>query len=254
MTQENLNLNGGHLARVYSLAVAYPDNVPGYISENKVTMEAECTEGSFGRFLVDCLRERALSGPSPSDVSSRAMDIAARAGAPQLGPQLAQEFLRERTDMMLLARYLENIIEVIPDILKGNVRSYQQTKIYSAMQFVWESAASLVLPEFLQALQKMTFELNEWYVNNLMDTVRFDYLELIWPRTAKILEEAFGKYETAKADGDSVMLTVNAAVIAGSATRFGPLLGLSDREIKSMSTNFNVNPLVEWLQNNGWIK
>lgn len=253
MTQDGLNINGGQLARAYSIAVAYPDNVPGYISENKTPMEAEFAQGSFGRYFIDRLRQRALSGPDPGDVNEHAMEIASRAGAPQLGPQLAQEFLKERTDMMLLACYLEDIIGVIPAILQGNTNSYQRTTLYSAMRFVWQSAAGLVLPEFLQTLRQMTFELNEWYVDNLMDTIRFDYLETIWPRTAAILEETVEKYETAKAEGNSVMITVQAAILAGSASRFAPLLGLADSEIKSMSANLNVDPLVEWLQDNGWI-
>ena len=253
MPQDGLNMTGGQLARVYSIAVAYPDSVPNYMSENKTPMEAECAEGSFGRFFIDCLRQQALSGPAPNEVNERAMDIAARAGAPQLGPQLAEEFMKERTDMMLLASYLEDIIGVIPDILQGNTNSYQGTTLCSAMQFVWQSAAGLVQPEFLQTLRQMTFELNEWYVDNLMDPVRLDYLESIWPRTAEILEETVEKYETAKAEGNSVTITVQAAILAGSAKRFAPLLGLSESEIQRMSANLNVDPLVEWLQDNGWI-
>jgi len=253
MTQDGLNMTGGQLARVYSIAVAYPDNVPNYISENKTPMEAECAEGSFGRFFIDLLRQRAISGPSPDEVNDRAMEIASIAGAPQLGPQLAQEFLKERTDMMLLASYLEDIIGVIPDILQGNTNSYQRTTLCSAMQFVWQSAAGLVQPEFLQALRQMTFELNEWYVDNLMDPVRLDYLESIWPQTAEILEETVEKYETAKAEGNSVTVTVQAAILAGSATRFAPLLGLTESEIQSMNANLNVDRLMEWLQDNGWI-
>ena len=61
------------------------------------------------------------------------------------------------------------------------------------------------------------------------------------------------KYETAKAEGNSVTITVQAAILAGSATRFAPLLGLSESEIQRMSANLNVDPLVEWLQDNGWI-
>jgi hypothetical protein len=253
MSQDGLNINGGQLARAYSIAVAYPENVPGYISENKTPMEAEYAQGSFGRYFIDCLRQRAISSPDPGDVNEHAMEIASRAGAPQLGPQLAQDFLRERTDMMLLAGYLEDIIGVIPSILQGNTNSYHSTTLYSAMRYVWQSAAGLVQPDFLQRLRQMTFELNEWYVDNLMDTVRFDYLESIWPRTAAILEETVEKYETAKAEGDSVKLIVQASILAGSAKRFAPLLGLTDNEIQSMNANLNVDPLVEWLQDNGWI-
>ena len=253
MTQDGLNMNGGQLARAYSIAVAYPDNVPGYISENKTPMEAECAQGSFGRYFIDCLRQRAISGPAPDEVNERAMEIASLAGAPQLGPQLAQELLKARTDMMLLASYLEDIIGVAPDILQGNTTSFQRTTLCSAMNVVWQSAAGLVLPEFLQTLRQMTFELNEWYVNNLMETVRFDYLDRAWPRTAKIIAEARGKYETAKADGNSVMIIVQAAVIVGCVTRFAPLLGLTGNEIKSMSADLNIEPLLEWLQDNDWI-
>ena len=253
MTQDGLNINGGQLARAYSIAVVYPDKVPGYISENKTLMEAECAEGSFGRYFIDRLRQRAIICPPPDEVNERAMQIASIAGAPQLGTQLAQEFLKERTDLMLLASYLGDIIGVIPDILQGSTNSYQHTTLYSTMRFVWQNAAGLVLLEFLQTLQQMTFELNEWYVDNLMDTVRIDYLESIWPRTAAFLEETVEKYETSKAEGNSVMITVQAAILAGSATRFAPFLGLSDSEIHRMSANLNVVPLIEWLQDNGWI-
>ena len=253
MTQENLNLKGAQLARVYSLAVAYPDDVPGYVSENGNVLQGECTDDCFGRFFVDRLRARALSGPAPDDVYQQAMQIASQAGAPQLGQQLASEFMKERTDMMLLARYLEDIIGVIPAILQGNVNSYQRTSLYGAMRFVWQSAAGLVLPGLLHKLQKMAFELNEWYVNSVMDTVRFDYLESAWPRIAAIIEDSVEKYETAKVEGNGVLITVQAAIIAGSATQYAPLFGLTEGEIQSMSLNLNVDPLVEWLQDNDWI-
>jgi hypothetical protein len=253
MTQGNINLLGGQLARVYSLAVAYPDNVPGYVTGNKNAMEAECAEDCFGRYFVGCLRNHALSGPAPGDVSDRAMDIAARSGAPQLGPQLAQDFMRERTDMMLLAAYLEDMLRVIPDMLAGNDGSYQRTSVYTTMRFVWQNAGALVLPQFLQSLQQMTFELNEWYVNNLMDAVRFDYLERAWPRSAQLLKDTVEKYESARAEGNSVMILVQAAVIVGLTTKFAPLLGLTDDKIGRMSKELQVDPLIDWLRDNDWI-
>lgn len=200
MTQTKLDPSGAQLARIYSLAVAYPDDVPGYVAANSATLHPECADNSFGRFFIQRLRARALSGPAPDNVYHEAMQIASIAGAPELGQQLANDFMNERTDMMLLAGYLEDLIGVIPALLKGKSNSYQRTSLYSTMRFVWQNAASLVLPGFIQKLQKMTFDLNEWYVNGLMDEVRFDYLDEIWPQSAEFLETSVEKYETAKAD------------------------------------------------------
>ncbi len=254
MTQENLNLDGAHLARVYSLAVAYPDDVPGYVAENGEILKSEGTDNSFGIFFIKRLRARALSGPARDDVYNEAMQISSMAGAPELGQQLANEFMQGRTDMMLLARYLEDLIGVIPALVQGNANSYQGTSLYGAMGFVWQSAAGLMPPGLLQKLQKMTFELNEWYVNSLMDAVRLDYLESAWPRTVKGLEDSVEKYKAAKVDGDGLPLLVHCGIIVGTATAFRPLLGLTEDDIDSMHSGFNVDPLVEWLQDNDWIQ
>jgi len=253
MTQEHLHLPGAQLARVYSLAVAYPNDVPGYVAENNVALKAECTDDSFSKFFVKRLRARALSGPAPDVVYDEAMQIASMAGAPELGQQLANDFLKDRTDMMLLAGYLEDLIGAIPALIRGNVKSYQRTSLYGAMVFVWQSAASLVLPGYLQKLQQMAFELNEWYVNNLMDEARFDYLDRMWPRTAKLLEDAVEKYEDAKVDNNVVMVTVQGAIIMGTAMKFASFLGLTDDDLNHLHSGINVDALVEWLQDNDWI-
>jgi hypothetical protein len=253
MQQANLNLNGAHLARVYSLAVAYPDDVPGHVAENRVSLEPECMDNSFGRFFIERLRARALSGPNPDAVYNQAMQIASMAGAPQLGQQVANDFLKDRTDMLLLAGYLEDLISAIPAIFEGNTNAYQRTSLYGAMVFVWQSADGLVLPDFLQKLRQMAFELNEWYVNCLMDGGRFDYLDKSWPRTAKTLEDAVEQYESAKVDGDQTKQVVYAALILGTAMRYAPLLGLTEDDIGRMSSGLNVDSLVEWFQDNNWI-
>ncbi len=253
MTQENLALPGAQLARLYSIAVADPDGVPSYVAANGPAFESECTGNSFGRIFIEQLRTRALDGPTPDAVYDEAMQIASLAGAPQLGQQLAEDLMKDRTDLMLLAGYLEDLIRVIPALLQGDENPYRRTSLYAAMAFVWQNVSELVQPSFLQQLRQMTFELNEWYANGLMDGVRVDYLDSRWPRTAKTLQDSVDKYETAKRDGDGVQMVVYGAVILGTASQNAPLLGLSPDDVDNLHSGPNVDPLIDWLEDNSWI-
>lgn len=254
MSQNTYHPFGARVARAYSLAVAFPDGVPDYVQQNSDGFAEGGGEIRFGEYFIERLRAKALSGPLHDEVYGEAMRIAGEAGAPEFGSQLANDFMQDRTDMLLLADYLESLLDAMTALREGDTKPYQNTTLYQTMSFVWLNAGGLVLPGFLEKLQQMAFELNEWYVRALMDTIQIDFMEQDWPRyAAKMAVDIIDKYEDAKAKGDSVQMFLYSAGILGITTQYAPILGLTEEDISELYSEFDVDPLLEFLKENDWL-
>ena len=163
---------GVGIAQAYALAISYPDSVPEFVQKNAVFFQQNGPAIQCGQILAAALQAAALSGPSERSIRERATDVAGRSGRPELGPKIAEDMLRTRSDMGQLASYIQDLVNTLPAVASGNLTPYHNTNLYRFSNYIWTMSSRLVSQEDLQALRTMTMQMSEWYVKNLADTVQ----------------------------------------------------------------------------------
>ncbi|MCK4512982.1 hypothetical protein KAW64_14650, partial [bacterium] len=81
------------------------------------------------------------------------------------------DLLESRTDMLLLAGYIESLIVTLPDVAQGNSVPYSQTMLYGLMSFLWPAVGNFMLPQDVALLRHITMQMNEWYVSQFVAAI-----------------------------------------------------------------------------------
>ena len=152
------------VAEMYAYAISYPDDFPNFIENNRDKYTPggqwqECTE-----LLTSQLYSAALSSASPSQIEEEAMSVASRAGAPELGPKVAESMMETASDMIRLASWLSSISNSVSEIQQGNLSAYYNTEVYQLSAFLWGSMQLGLTPEEIRSWQNIMYELNIWMV------------------------------------------------------------------------------------------
>lgn len=160
---------GRRIAHAYALAISYPDSLPQFVQQNKEFFHEDGPSIQCGRALVDGLRKSALSMPSPGDIRAQAMDVATRAGAPEMGPKVGDDMVATSLDMLRLASFVEELANTCPQLAAGDAKPYHDTSIYGFSSSMWGmiEQSGTILTADLKAIRDMTMEMSEWMVLNL---------------------------------------------------------------------------------------
>jgi len=152
------------VAEMYGVAIAYPNDFPNFIKNNNDKYAPggqwqECAER-----LASQLYLSALSSFSPNQIEEHAMDVASRAGAPELGPKVAESMMSTSLDMARLASNLSSLTKSVSEIQKGNLYAYQNTEIYFLSSILWSAMQGLFTPEEIKSYQQIYYELSIWMI------------------------------------------------------------------------------------------
>jgi hypothetical protein len=158
---------GVGIARAYAIAISYPDSLPQFVKNNPDLFRENGPSIICGRTLVTELRKAVLKGPDIESIKGHAMDVATRAGAPELGPKLGEDMAKGSADVMQLAFWLEELVNTIPSLLQDDPKPYSNTSIYQYSKFMWTFSEGLLLPDDLKRFRDMMQEANEWIVTSL---------------------------------------------------------------------------------------
>ncbi|MFQ5662663.1 MAG: hypothetical protein ACE5HL_02390 [Terriglobia bacterium] len=153
------------IATAYAGAAAYPESFPNWALQNKAALESQEFRTCLERF-AEQLTMAALSAPSSSDIYAKSMDIATAAGAPELGPKVAEGMAQNSADLLRLANQLRQLLAFLPDVLNGDLTSFEQSD-FQLMALAWRMSHGQLGPEYTRRLQKLTFDLSYWYVSVL---------------------------------------------------------------------------------------
>jgi hypothetical protein len=163
---------GVGIAQAYALAISYPDSVPEFVQRNAVFFQQNGAAIQCGQILAATLQSAALLGPSPQSIREQAMDVAGRSGRPDLGPKVADDMLRTRSDLQQLASYIQDLVNTLPAAAKGDLAPYHSTNLYRFSKYIWTLSSGLLSPGDMQAIRNMTMQMSEWYVKGLANTVQ----------------------------------------------------------------------------------
>jgi len=156
------------LGNVYALALFYPERFVNYEQQERAALSSS----SFRRCLEDvanALSAAAVNMPSRQETYERAMDIASRAGAPQLGPKVTEEMMKNQGNYALVAEALTQLSKVL-----GGELAYESTIMYeTAITFgslsnLWKVlGAEAELPGFWKKYTQILFELTRWQIERV---------------------------------------------------------------------------------------
>jgi hypothetical protein len=164
---------GKQLGIVYALAVLDPEQFVRYVQQEKDTLAST----SFRRCIkavADAVLAAALNMPSSQERYERAMDIASRAGVPELGPKVADDMTKTQGNSALVALALTQLSQVL-----GGELAYESSILYECAGVVQVMSQSWVIgggedvmPGFWSKYLQMLFELTRWQVEWLAGSLQ----------------------------------------------------------------------------------
>ena len=163
--------NGLALTIAYSNVFAWPDNLPNFVNTNVQFFRSNGGSIICGRQFVHRLRQGAIACPTYNQIYNQAVTVTGNAGLPHMAPDLAAQMYNYNTDLSLLASYIEELINVCPEIVNGNLVPYHNSNIYRISYALLTGMQQLLLPQHVLVIQRMTYDMNMWYVGNLMNSM-----------------------------------------------------------------------------------
>lgn len=153
------------VAELYAYAISYPDDFPDFVEENRERYAQNGRWQICAERLASELYSAALGGPSPDSIEESAYSIASRAGAPEMGPALYDQMMGSRIDMFSLAKYLNELLNAVPEIHRGELSAYHNTDVYQLSALMsWAFQISGMPPEEINFWRQLMFGLNTWYM------------------------------------------------------------------------------------------
>lgn len=152
------------VAAMYAYAISYPDDFPNFIENNRDQYTPGGQWQECAELLASQFSAAALSSASPSQIEEEAMSVASRAGAPELGPKVAESMMQTAPDMIRLASWLRSISNSVSEIQQGNLSAYYNSEVYQLSAFLWGSMQLGLTPEEIRSWQNIMYELNIWMV------------------------------------------------------------------------------------------
>lgn len=158
-------VNSERLATAYALAFFYPDHFVSYVQQERATLSS-----SPFRRCIEAVRNAysaaGINHPSSQEVYARSMDVASRAGAPELGPQVADSTTRTQGNPAVVGIVLDQLSKVLAGELP-----YEFTLMYqdARQRQVLEEACRMsggeaLIPGGCSANTRIMFEVARWYM------------------------------------------------------------------------------------------
>lgn len=159
------------IVELYATAWSYPDNLSSLIYNNRDLYIDDNRWQNCSERFVQALMTNALSGPSDNETRESAYSIAADAGVPGMGESLYKQMISDKMDMFALANYLNDLALIVPDINQGDLLTYYNLEIYNYSQFLWNMMGIAFSPNEIELWKQMIYQLNSWWIDNLLQTI-----------------------------------------------------------------------------------
>jgi hypothetical protein len=153
------------IATAYAGAFSYPEKFPDWAGQNKSALASEQFRTCLDH-MANQLTRAALSAPSYDDVYSRSMDIASRAGAPELGSKVAEDMSKTSGDLLQLAALLRQLMTCIESGVNDDWTRFSQSD-FQAMAYVLGMSEQQLGSDYTRRLREVSFELHRWYLLSL---------------------------------------------------------------------------------------
>lgn len=156
------------LGTSFALAVFYPDRFASYVDKEKGNFGTASFRKCLGG-LVKALEHEGLNTPSGQDIESRAMSVASRAGAPELGPKVAEDWKATQGNPSVLALLMRQL----SNVLTGE-KAYEDTLLYqdarqrqSLGELLEVVGGEAEMGSFWEHYIAISYDLTRWYVESL---------------------------------------------------------------------------------------
>ena len=156
-----------HLSMMYATAWSFPEVLPQFIKEHADILERKDFSREMFR-IIDAFQSRALSMPSTENVYNQAVRISSESGRPDMAAQLHDNMMSEKTDLYSISLHFEDLSRSMDGILIGDENIYRNSEIYSYSSLLWNMMAYNTSETFTRTYQQMLFELNFWYIQQLL--------------------------------------------------------------------------------------
>lgn len=140
------------LGTVYALALFYPERFVNYVEQEGAALSSSsfrrCIEGVRNAFSI-----AAINMPSSREIEEKSMDIASRAGAPRLGPEVARNIIQSQGNYALVAEALAQLSRVLAgELAYEHTIMYQNVVQRQGLKQLWIlSGAEDELPSYWDA-------------------------------------------------------------------------------------------------------
>jgi hypothetical protein len=162
--------NSKLLATSYGLAFSYPEQFIEYVEQHSNALKTMAFAKCIGA-VIGAYQGATVISPSGQDIYERSMDVASRAGRPDLGPTVAGDLAQSQSNYAVCALLLGQLSQV----LNGEL-SYESTLMYQDAIQRQTLRQVFVLsggdPSFWEARDKIQFEIAEWFTETIARSVR----------------------------------------------------------------------------------
>lgn len=165
------------VAGLYSQAVSNPEEFPEWLEKNRDRYPAGGVWERCGRRLAEALMKMALTPAWAGEIDEHAASVAGKAGAPQLGPQVAESMKATANDTARLGAWLAEVLQLTPGLLGYGsdgledelarfdaLFALEKTDVFRTARLIWSSLSVALSPTDIDIYRGMLREMNVWLI------------------------------------------------------------------------------------------
>jgi len=146
------------IAELYAQAVCYPDQFPDFVERSKDKYPPGGQWQKCGEQLGNALLNMGAPLGDHREIEERAYSVAARAGAPEFGGQVADSMIQSANSPAMMGLYLLILIKSAVEIRGGNTAYYAATDLYQITSQAWKLMAFAMGPEQMEKFRKLVYD------------------------------------------------------------------------------------------------
>jgi hypothetical protein len=146
------------IAELYAQAVCYPDQFPDFVEKSKDKYPPGGQWQICGEQLGNALLNMATPLGDRREIEERAYSVAARAGAPEFGGQVADSMTQSANSPAVMGLYLLVLIKSATEIQAGNTAYFVATDLYQITSQAWKLMAFAMGPEPMEKFRKAIYD------------------------------------------------------------------------------------------------
>ncbi len=146
------------IAELYSQAVCYPDQFSDFLARSASKYPPGGPWQKCAEQLGNALLSTAQSIADRRQTEEIAYGVAARAGAPEFGGQVADSMNQTANSPAMLGYYLLVVLQSTAQIQAGNAAYFASTDVYQIASQAWRLAAYAMGPEQMEKFRKVVYE------------------------------------------------------------------------------------------------
>jgi hypothetical protein len=134
------------------------DQFPDFVAKSKDKYAPGGQWQKCGEQLGQALLNMATPLGERREIEERAYSVAARAGAPEFGGQVADSMTQSANSPAVMGLYLLVLIQSAAQIQAGNVGYYVATDLYQITSQAWKMMAFAMGPDQMEKFRKVIYD------------------------------------------------------------------------------------------------